>query len=123
MQLLTLLPPVLALALAFWTRNVVLSLILGLALSELLILSGNPLLTFPATVERIVEVVTSPGDAKILLFCLLVGGLLALMQRSGGISATVMGLIQSGAVSTKRRASFATAMAGVSFSSRPISVC
>ncbi|GGY40928.1 Na+/H+ antiporter NhaC family protein [Parvularcula lutaonensis] len=113
MEFLSLLPPVLALALAFWTRNVVLSLLLGLALSELLILGGNPLMTFPATIERIVEVFLSPGDAQIILFCLLVGGLLALMRRSGGIAATVKHLIDSGAVATPRKASLATATAGI----------
>ncbi|MCQ8186214.1 Na+/H+ antiporter NhaC family protein [Parvularcula maris] len=113
MELLTLLPPLLALALAFATRNVVLSLIAGLAASELLILQGNPLLTFPALVQRIVEVVTSPGDAQILLFCLLVGGLIGLMRSSGGIAATVERLVRSGAASTPRRASLATALAGV----------
>lgn len=113
MEFLSLLPPVLALALSFWTRNVVLSLLLGLALSELLILSGNLPMTFPATVQRIVEVLTSPGDAQIILFCLLVGGLIALMKRSGGIAATVKKLIDTGAVSTPRKASLATALAGI----------
>lgn len=113
MELLSLVPPILALALAFWTRNVVLSLIVGLALSEALILGGNVILAFPATLDRVVAVLTSPGDAAIILFCLLVGALLALMRQSGGIAATVQRLIASGAVSTQRRASFATAAAGV----------
>lgn len=113
MQFLALLPPVLALGLAFATRNVVLSLLLGLAASELLILGGNPLLAFPATVDRITAVFTSPGDAAVILFCLLVGGLIALMRRSGGIAATVKRLIETGATATRRRASLATALAGV----------
>ncbi|NNU14929.1 sodium:proton antiporter [Parvularcula sp. ZS-1/3] len=113
MELLPLLPPILALALAFWTRHVLLSLLTGLAVAELLILSGHVPMTFPATVDRIVNVVTSPGDAQILLFCLLVGGLLALMRESGGISATVSRLIQSGAVASPRKASFATAGTGI----------
>lgn len=113
MDFLSLLPPLVALALAFWTRNVLLSLVVSLALSELLMVLAAPLLTFPSTVDRIVAVVTSPGDAKILLFCLLVGGLLSLMRISGGISATVMRLIETGAASTQRRASLATVMAGI----------
>jgi Na+/H+ antiporter NhaC len=112
-EFLTLLPPVLALLLAFLTRDVILSLLAGLAVSEVLILGGNPLPAFPALVQRIVEVVTSPGDAQILLFCLLIGGLIGLMRSSGGIAATVERLIRSGAVSTPRRASLATAGAGV----------
>jgi len=113
MDYLSLLPPVLALGLAFLTRNVVLSLLIGLAFTELLILNGNAAAAFPATVDRIVAVVTSPGDAQILLFCLLVGGLIALMKTSGGIAATVKRLIDTGTVATERRAGFATAITGV----------
>ncbi|MEM1379420.1 MAG: Na+/H+ antiporter NhaC family protein [Pseudomonadota bacterium] len=113
MQLLPLLPPIIALSLAFFTRNVVFSLLIGLAASEVLILDGNGLMAFPALVSRIVAVVTSPGDAQILLFCLLVGGLVALMRKSGGIAATVKALIDNGAVATPRRASLATALAGI----------
>ncbi|NRA29029.1 MAG: sodium:proton antiporter [Parvularculaceae bacterium] len=113
MEFLSLLPPVLALGLAFATRNVVLSLLLGLAFTELLVLGGNVPATFPATIDRIVAVVTSPGDAQILLFCLLVGGLIALMKGSGGIAATVKRLIDTGTVATERRAGFATAITGI----------
>ncbi len=113
MELLTLLPPVLALALAFATRNVILSLIAGLALSEFLVPGQQSLFFFPATVDRIVSVLTSKNDAQIILFCILVGGLLGLMQRSGGIAATVSRLVRSGTVATPRTASFAAAFAGI----------
>ncbi len=113
MEFLSLLPPVFALSLAFLTRNVVLSLVLGLLASEVLILEGRLFTAFLATVDRIVGVLTSPGDAQIILFCLLIGGLIALMRESGGIAATVERLIRSGAVSTPRKASLATAGAGV----------
>ncbi|MEO1656839.1 MAG: Na+/H+ antiporter NhaC family protein [Pseudomonadota bacterium] len=113
MEILTLTPPIAALALAFATRNVVLSLILGLALSETLIVRGNVLLAFPETIDRVIAVLTSPGGAAIILFCLMVGTLIALMRESGGIAATVERLISSGAASTPRRASLATAFAGV----------
>ena len=68
MDVLTLAPPIAALALAFATRNVVLSLILGLALSEILILRGNVFLAFPQTLDRVIGVLTSPGSAAIILF-------------------------------------------------------
>ena len=113
MDVLTLAPPIAALALAFATRNVVLSLILGLALSETLILRGNVFLAFPQTLDRVIGVLTSPGSAAIILFCLMVGSLIGLMRESGGIAATVDRLISSGAVSTPRRATMATAFAGV----------
>ncbi|MEO1040865.1 MAG: Na+/H+ antiporter NhaC family protein [Pseudomonadota bacterium] len=113
MDILTLTPPIAALALAFATRNVVLSLLFGLALSETLILKGHVLLAFPQILDRVIGVLNSPGGAAIILFCLLVGALIALMRESGGIAATVERLISSGAASTPRRASLATAFAGV----------
>ncbi|MEM6747655.1 MAG: Na+/H+ antiporter NhaC family protein [Pseudomonadota bacterium] len=113
MEIFTLTPPIAALAFAFATRNVVLSLMLGLALSETLILRGNVLLAFPASLDRLIAVLSSPGNAAIILFCLLVGALIALMRESGGIAATVERLISSGAASTPRRASLATAIAGL----------
>ena len=113
MSAISLLPPVAALAFAFLSRNVILALVLGIALSEALQPGVGAFLAPAATIDRVVAVLTSPGDAQIILFCLLVGALIALMKRSGGIAATVKGLIDSGAVATPRRASLATALAGL----------
>ncbi|MEM9809616.1 MAG: Na+/H+ antiporter NhaC family protein [Pseudomonadota bacterium] len=110
---LTLLPPVLALSLAFLTRNVVLSLLSGLVLAEVLMAQGDPFTGFMGSVDRMTGVYASPNNTQIIIFCLLVGALINLMQKSGGIAATVQHLIRSGAVGTQRRASMATALTGM----------
>ena len=104
MEWLTLAPAIAAVAIVMWKRDVVIALVSALWLSETLIAGGNPALGFIGVAERIASVFTSPGNARIVTFCLLVGALIALMRRSGGVAALVNRLVRSGAVSTPRRA-------------------
>ena len=86
---LTLLPPVLAIVIAIWKKEVILALLLALFTSELLQQMFHPGLGFTGSLERVVAVFTDAGNARILLFCLLVGALLAYIRDSGGVSAFV----------------------------------
>ena len=113
MEWLTILPPVAALAVAVWTRNAYWALGLAIILSETLIASYNPGLGVLAGIDRAVGVFDSTGNTRILLFCLIIGALIAYMQRSGGISAMVEKLHSSGLASTPRRAGLVSAISGV----------
>ncbi|MEL6388473.1 MAG: sodium:proton antiporter, partial [Pseudomonadota bacterium] len=106
-------PPILAIGIALWTRNVFWALGAALWVSEAFIVGGNPLTGALGAIDRSVGVLASEGNARILLFCLIIGALIAYMQQSGGISAMVERLTTSGLASTRRRASLATALAGV----------
>ncbi|HIG23306.1 MAG TPA: sodium:proton antiporter [Henriciella marina] len=108
----TLLPPVLALAIAVWTRNVYWALGLAIWTSETLIAGGNPALGFLGSVERAVSVFGSEGNTRILLFCLIIGALIEYMRRSGGIAGMVNWLVRTGAAGTRRRAGAVTALTG-----------
>ncbi|MCH2459128.1 MAG: sodium:proton antiporter, partial [Henriciella sp.] len=108
----TLLPPVLALALADWTRNVYWALGLAIWTSETLIAGGNPALGLLGGVERAVSVFGSEGNTRILLFCLIIGALIEYMRRSGGIAGMVNWLVRTGAAGTRRRAGAVTALTG-----------
>lgn len=110
--MLTLLPPVAALAIAIVTRNVYYALGGAILLSETLISSGNPGLGLLASVDRAAGVFESGGNTRILLFCLIIGALIAYMQRSGGVAALVSRLVSSGVASTRRRAGLVTVAAG-----------
>lgn len=112
-ELLTIFPPILAIAVAVRTRNVYWALGAALWVSETLISSFNPGLGFLGAIDRSVGVLTSAGNARILLFCLIIGALIAYMQTSGGISAMVERLTRTGLASTPRRASLATTLAGI----------
>ncbi|WP_300380985.1 Na+/H+ antiporter NhaC family protein [Henriciella sp.] len=109
---LTILPPVVALAIAVWTRNVYIALGIAIWLSETLVSSFNPALGLTGGIERAVSVFGDAGNTRILLFCLIIGAMIEYMRRSGGISGMVDWLIRSGAARTRRRAGTVTALTG-----------
>ena len=84
---LTLLPPLLAIVLAFITKNVVLSLVLGVFSGSLLINSGSLTKSFTDLAGRIVSSMADPWNAGIILQVLVIGGLIALVTKMGGARA------------------------------------
>ena len=80
--LLSLLPPVLAIVLALWTRQVFLSLLLGIASGFLILAGGNPLQGTLDTLGGFVAVFESNYNTEIIIFTLLIGALIALIQLS-----------------------------------------
>ena len=105
-------PPVLAILIAALTRNVYAALGLGLVVSETLIAHGNPALGALMSAERSVQVMADAGNARVLVFCLLIGALIVFMRESGSVDATVHLLDRKGLTSTPRRAGLAPAIAG-----------
>lgn len=113
MDWLTILPPVVAIIVAVWTKNVYWALGLAIWLSETLIAQFNPALGALGSIDQTVAVFGSPGNTRILMFCLIIGALIAFMQRSGGIAAMVERLHSTGLASTPRRAGLVSAISGV----------
>lgn len=111
-ELLTIVPPLVAIGLAIATREVVFSLLAGLFLSEVLLASFNPALGALHTIDRIAGVFADPGNARILIFCLLVGSLLEIIERSGGVAAFVRRLAGSRLIQGPRTLGLATALTG-----------
>ena len=94
------------------TRNVYAALGLALLASETLIASFHPGMGALGAIDRAVGVFESTGNTRVLLFCLLIGALIAWMRDSGGVEALVSGLMKRGLASTPRRAALAPAVAG-----------
>ncbi|MCB0600821.1 MAG: sodium:solute symporter [Saprospiraceae bacterium] len=82
---LSLLPPVVAIALAIWTRQVFVSLLFGIWLGYLIIAGFNPLQGSLDTIEALVDVFQDKGSTRTILFSALVGALIVFVQRSGGV--------------------------------------
>lgn len=82
---LSLLPPVLAIVLALTTRQVFLSLLAGIWLGFVIIAGGNPLEGTFETINAFTQVFADAGNTRIIIFTLVVGALIALIQRSGGV--------------------------------------
>ena len=85
MEWIILLPPVAAIGFALWTREVYLSLFLGLLLGTTILVGGNPILGLRELADQLVRVFSSVSNTRIVFFCLLVGSLIALVQASGGV--------------------------------------
>ena len=85
----SLLPPLLAITIAIWRRDIIVALLVSLWLAETLLTGLNPFLGLIALFERVVDVFSDPDRTRVLLFSLLVGALLALFRASGGVNAFV----------------------------------
>ena len=78
-------PPLLAISLAIATRQVILSLSIGLWMGAWLLGSGNPLVAIPQAIDAVINVFTDPGDTRVLVFTLVIGGLIATIEKLGGV--------------------------------------
>ena len=79
------LPPVAAIVLAIWSRQVYLSLAGGVWLGWTILNGWNPLVGLAASIDATVDVFTDPGETKVLLFTLVIGALIATVEASGGV--------------------------------------
>ena len=113
----SLIPAFVAIAFVLWRKEVVVALILAVFVSEWLLgmQAGvySPFSGFIQAIERTAAVFTDTGNARILVFSVLIGALLAYMRFSGGVNATVARLVQSGVASNPRRAGLVTFMTGI----------
>jgi tetracycline resistance efflux pump len=78
-------PPLLAIGLAIATRQVILSLSIGLWMGAWLLGSGNPLAAIPQAIDVVINVFTDTGDTRVLVFTLVIGGLIATIEKLGGV--------------------------------------
>ena len=109
----SLLPPLLAIAIAIWKKEVILALLAAILCAELLLSNLHPGLGFIATIDRIVSVFDSRSNTEILLFSVLIGALLNLIRQSGGVSAFVHYLLQKNLATSPRRVGLMTTSLGI----------
>lgn len=128
---LSILPPVLAIVIAIWKKEVIFALVMGIWIAESLLLIKTGALVMPdgamgaltflaafigegflGMMTRIVGVFESAGNTRVLLFGLIVGALLELMRDSGGVSAFVQRLTNMGLTRTPRQAGLLATITG-----------
>ena len=126
MDWLSVIPPIVAIAVVLWRKEVIVALLLAIFASELLQLTFAWYSPGPATintVERVVGVFNSPDNTRILIFSLMIGALLAYIRLSGGVAATVESLVDKGVARNGKHASLLTsAVGGVIFVESNLSV-
>jgi Na+/H+ antiporter NhaC len=114
---LTILPQIVAIGIVLWRKEVILALVAAIFTSEfLLLIQANQVTIAMApieTIERIVNVFSSPGNTRILVFSLIVGGLIAYLKHSGGVTALVNLLINTGITKTKKQAGLMSFLIGI----------
>ncbi len=107
------LPPVIAIVLAIWTRQVYLSLAAGVWMGWMIVEGWNPLSGLAVAIEQSVAVLASAGNANVILFTLVIGALIATIETSGGVRGFVHFLETREWVNTPRRAQLLAWVTGV----------
>ncbi len=82
---LSILPPLLAILLAIWTKQVILSLFAGIWMGFFILNGFNPLVGVTAGLDGVIAVFGDAGDTRVLVFTLLIGALIATIEASGGV--------------------------------------
>ena len=84
------LPPVIAIVLAIKTKQVYASLTAGIWLGWVIINDGNIFSGTMATLQGLVDTFKSDGNTRTVMFTLLVGALIAFIQKSGGVKGFII---------------------------------
>ncbi len=83
---LSILPPVITIVLAMWSKKVLPSLLLGLLVGAYL-LNPTPIGGLETALENIVKILSDPMNLQVLVFLYLFNGLITLIKNSGGMDA------------------------------------
>ncbi len=86
---LSVLPPLIAIALAIKTKQVYLSLMAGIWLGWMIVMDWNLIDGTMASIQALVDVFKDPGNTRTIMFGALVGALITFIQRSGGVQGFV----------------------------------
>jgi len=117
MEWLSVIPPVLAIVVVLWRKEVIIALLVAIFSAELLLgLQQDSNVIFSAflgSIERVISIFSSPGNARLLIFSLLIGALLAYVRNSGGVTAMVNKLVSKGVAKSKRQVGSVTVLTGM----------
>ena len=109
----SILPPLLAIALAIITRQVILSLSVGIWIGFCLLESVNPLAGIGLALDGIVNVFSDAGDTRVLMFTLIIGGLIATIEKLGGVRGFIHLLEHRNWVTNGKRAQWLAYSTGI----------
>jgi len=103
---LSILPPLLAIFLAIKTKNVYISLILGIWLGWTIIHSWNPFSGHTRTFRALIEVFMDADNTRVVLFSAMIGAIITFTQYSGGMKGFINWVVGKGVVRTRKSAGF-----------------
>jgi Na+/H+ antiporter NhaC len=100
----SILPPLLAIFLAIKTKQVYISLILGIWLGWTIIHGWNPVMGLIQTVNALIDVFKDADNTRVVLFSAMIGAIITFTQYSGGMKGFVNWVVGKGLVRTHRSA-------------------
>ena len=115
--ILTLLPPIIAISLAFITKETILSLFVGVFIGEFMLcvndlnIVSSAVNAFLAIGNEVISCMADPWNAGIILQCLLIGGVIQLITKMGGAKALADSLAKR--ANTPRKAQLSTWFLGL----------
>ena len=109
----SLLPTVLAIVLAIWSRQVYVSLAAGIWIGYTILEGWNPLAGIATAIEQTVAVLGDPGNARVILFTLVIGAMIATLEAAGGVRGFVRWIEGNRWVTDGRRAQFLAWIIGI----------
>jgi Na+/H+ antiporter NhaC len=105
------LPPLLTIILAFVTKDVVVSLFLGILSGTIIVAGGNPLNAIMNLTDTFAGSLADGWNIRIFLFCALLGGLVGMLSKTG--SAGAFGRWASAKLKTGKSSQFMSFIFGV----------
>ena len=116
-------PPILTIVLALVTKNVFFSLLIGIFTSSMVLCGGSPLTGLNDAFYSFIHTFESSGNTITLISFLLIGALIYLIEKSGGVEGfTEVMLKKRALIKTKRGASIFTWLLGIIILLRGLSV-
>jgi Na+/H+ antiporter NhaC len=110
---LSVLPPLVAIVTALVTKQVFVSLLAGIWLGWSILDGGNVVAGLRDTIQALVDVYKDDGNTRVIIFSALVGSLIALTQRSGGVEGFIRWVTERGIVRTARGAQLMASFIGL----------
>ncbi len=109
----SLLPPVAALTLALWKKQIYPALLFGVWMGWLVLEGWNPVSALASTIGAIVAVFQDDGNTRIIFYSLLVGSVLTLLSATGGVAGFVRWVSERQLVTNARQAQMIPLLLGV----------
>ena len=107
-----LIPTILTIIVCLWTKQIYIGMFAGIFSGCIILAGGNPLVGLDMSFNKLMGVAASGWNMKIILFAVLIGGMIKLMQVSGGVNGLIKWLTEKANVTTPAKAQAVTATIG-----------
>lgn len=84
-----LIPTILTIIVCLWTKQIYIGMFAGIFSGCIILAGGNPLVGLDMSFNKLMGVAASGWNMKIILFAVLIGGMIKLMQVSGGVNGLI----------------------------------